>query len=172
MKRTNFTRIVWLIVFFLGINLNINAQENHNHNHTHHHHDEHKYHFGIGAGFASFSGEKGLEPSLHIHLMRKLNTESNWSVGIGYEGIKGEETWHNGLNLLLNYRPFQIISFNAGPGIVYENHDGERELLPAFHAESVVEFTFSDIHLGPMIGFGVNKEHAHFSFGLHFGFGI
>jgi hypothetical protein len=161
-----------LIVIFLGIYLSTSSQQNHNHSHNHIHLDEHKYHFGVGAGVASFSGEEGLEPSMHIHLLRKLHDESNWSMGIGYEGIKGEETWHNGVNLLLNYRPFHIISFNAGPGIVFENHDGEKELLPAFHAESVAEFTFSNIHYGPMVGFGINKEHAHFSFGLHLGFGI
>lgn len=170
MKRAEIPQIILLLVLFLGIYFNSSAQ--HNHGHDHHSHNEHKSHFGIGAGFASFSGEDGLEPSLHVHLLRKINAESRWSLGIGYEGIKGEETWHNGFNLLLNYRPFHIISFNAGPGIVFENHGGEKELLPAFHAESVAEFTFSNIHFGPMVGFGINKKHAHFSFGLHLGFGI
>jgi hypothetical protein len=172
MKRAEIPQIILLIVFFLGIYFNSSAQHNHDLDHDHHSHDEHKSHFGVGAGFASFSGEDGLEPSLHVHLLRKFNTESNWSLGLGYEGIKGEETWHNGFNLLLNYRPFKIISFNAGPGIVFEKEDGKNEILPAFHAESVVEFTFSDIHFGPMVGFGINKEHTHFSFGLHLGFGI
>lgn len=160
---------ILLTAFFLGVCINVNAQHGHNHSH---HHDEHNFHFGVGAGVASFSGEEGLEPSLHVHLLRKLNVESKWSFGVGYEGIKGEEEWHNGLNLLVNYRPFPIISFNAGPGIVFENEGGEIEILPALHAESVIEFTVADLHFGPMIGFGINKEHTHFSLGIHLGFGI
>jgi hypothetical protein len=65
-----------------------------------------------------------------------------------------------------------FISFNAGPGVVFENEDGEKEILPALHAESVVEFTIADFHFGPMVGFGINKEHTHFSVGIHLGFGI
>lgn len=141
------------------------------HEHPHNHHDEHLLHIGVGAGVAAFSGEDGLDPSIHLHFLRRLHNESNWSMGVGYEGIKGEE-WHNGLNLLVNYRPFHFISFNAGPGIVFEKHDGENEILPAIHAESVIEFTWADLHFGPMIGFGINKEHSHLSFGIHVGFGI
>lgn len=169
MRNTNVTRFGLFFVFFVAVCLNANAQ--HDSSHDHFHHDEHNYHFGLGAGVAAFTGEDGLEPSLHLHLLRKLQDESKWSMGIGYEGIKGEQ-WHNSVNLLLNYRAFKIISFNAGPGIVFEKHDGEIELLPALHAESVIEFTLADLHFGPMIGFGINKEHSHFSFGIHFGFGI
>lgn len=165
MKKLTFI-FVLLLTFF-----SVSAQHEHSHNHNHRH-DDHNYHFGVGAGVASFSGETGLEPSLHVHMLRKLAADSKWSLGIGYEGIKGEEEWHNGLNLLVNYRPFHFISFNAGPGIVIENEHDERELLPALHAESVVEFTVGDIHFGPMIGFGMNEEHTHFSLGLHLGFGI
>ncbi|WP_073165836.1 hypothetical protein [Tangfeifania diversioriginum] len=147
------------------------ALAQHNHSHDYDHHDEHKFHIGVGAGAASFSGESGLEPALHLHLLRKLNAESNWSLGIGYEGIIGEE-WHNGVNFLVNYRPFHFLSFNAGPGIVFEKEQNETEVLPAFHAESVFEFTISGIHLGPMLGVGFNKEHTHFSAGIHLGFGF
>jgi hypothetical protein len=170
MRQTGIFPIVLLTVLFLGISFNGSAQNEHNHSHNHYH-DEHIFHVGVGAGFASFSGEEGLEPSLHLHLLRKLNAGSKWSLGVGYEGIKGEQ-WHNGLNLLVNYRPLHFISFNAGPGVVFEEHDGEKETLPAFHAESVVEFTIADLHFGPMVGFGINKEHTHFSVGIHLGFGI
>jgi len=171
MKKSKIVSIVFFIAIFLGVFTDANAQHVHNHTHNHRH-DEHKFHIGVGAGIASFSGEQDLHPSLHLHLLRKLNVESKWSLGIGYEGIKGEEEWHNGLNLLVNYRLFHFISFNAGPGIVFEKHDGENEILPALHAESVVEFTISDFHFGPMVGFGINKEHTHFSVGIHLGFGI
>jgi len=168
MKRTKIIQIVSLTVFFLGIYFHVNAQHDQSHNHIH---DEHNYHFGVGGGVASFSGEEGLEPSVHLHLLRRLNTESKWSMGIGYEGIKGER-WHNGVNFLVNYRPINLVSFNAGPGFVFEKEDGKSEFLPAFHAESVVEFTVSELHFGPMVGLGINKEHTHISFGIHLGFGI
>ncbi len=167
MIKKTIVRRIFLLTILLVLSTLAFAQHQHNHNN----HDEHNYHFGVGAGVASFSGEEGLEPSLHLHLLRKLTAESKWSLGIGYEGIKGEQ-WHNGINFLANYRPFHFISFNAGPGFVFEKEDGKNELIPVFHAESVVEFTVSELHFGPMVGFGINKEHAHFSFGIHLGFGI
>lgn len=167
-KRSLGKRLFLLTILLLPFAL---AYAQHNHNHVHDIHDEHNYHIGVGAGVATFLGEEGLEPALHLHLLRRLNSESKWSLGIGYEGIKGDE-WHNGVNLLVNYRPANFLSFNVGPGVVFEKEENETEFLPAIHAESVFEFNISEIHLGPMLGFGFNKEHTHFSVGIHLGFGI
>lgn len=169
MIHKTFIRQIILLTILLVSYISVVAQ--HNHSHDHNHYDEHKFHIGIGAGVASFSGEEGLEPALHLHLLRRLNAESKWSMGIGYEGIIGE-VWHNGINLLVNYRPVHFLSFNVGPGLVFEKEENETEVLPAFHAESVFEFTISNIHLGPMVGVGFNKEHTHFSVGIHLGLGI
>ncbi|MGM0619778.1 MAG: hypothetical protein ACQETJ_01935 [Bacteroidota bacterium] len=171
MIQKTFIRQIILLTILLVSCIPVVAQHNHSQSHNRIQHDEHKIHIGVGAGIASFVGEEGLEPALHLHLLRRLNAESKWSMGIGYEGIKGEE-WHNGVNLLVNYRPAHFLSFNVGPGVVFEKEENETEVLPAFHAESVFEFTISGIHLGPMLGFGFNKEHTHFSAGIHLGLGF
>jgi hypothetical protein len=67
---------------------------------------------------------------------------------------------------------FDFLSFNAGPGLVFGSHDGETEILPAFHTEAVFEFNLGGIHIGPMAGFGIDKEESHFSVGVHLGFGL
>ncbi len=159
----------WLIVFpifFLGA-FSISAQ----HDHSNIHDAEHIYHAAFGLGATKIFDEEGMDPGVHVHLLRKISRESNWSFGIGYEGIIGEN-WHNGLNLLLNYRPLDYLSFNFGPGIASEKENGENEFGPAFHMESVFEFNLSGIHLGPMVGFGIDKEDKHISLGVHIGFGM
>ncbi len=135
------------------------------------HEEGHKYHIGIGASATKLSDETGLKPGVHLHLLRTISASGRWGVGVGYEGVK-VESWHNGFNLLLNYRPVEFLSFNLGPGIVSEKTGDGREFKPAIHAESVIEFDVWKIHLGPMAGIGLDKEHKHISFGIHMGFGI
>lgn len=158
-------------LFFLLAYFQATAQHDHSHEHDHVNDEVQNYHLGLGVGAASFSGENDIAPAIHVHFLRRISNESNWSVGLGYEGII-QESWHNGVNLLLNYRPFHFLSFNIGPGIVTEKEDDEREFLPALHAESVFEFHVSGIHFGPMVGWGINKEHQHISLGVHIGFGL
>lgn len=156
-----------VFIIFLSLKLPVHAQHN-----KHHIHDEHHiYHFGFGIGAAKFVSEDGISPAFHAHLLRKVNPELNWSVGLGYEGIV-EEKLHSGINILLNYRPVDYLSFNIGPGIVLENDNEDIHLTPALHLESVFEFNMSGIHLGPMLGYGIDKEHQHFSVGIHIGFGM
>lgn len=144
-------------------------------NHPEHEHTVrdagHTWHIGLGLSAAKMAGEQGMEPGIHVHLLRKLGNESNWSLGMGYEGLKGEN-WHSGLNALLNYRPLEFFSINAGPGIVFEKADAKNEVKPAFHTEGVFEFHVAGIHLGPMFGLGFDHEHTHFSVGIHIGFGM
>lgn len=162
---------IFLFHFLFLSAILVAAQHQHSHGHEHIHDEGHNYHLGLGVGATSFIGESHLNPALHVHFLRKINSGSNWSFGLGYEGII-DDNWHNGLNLLLNYRPVDFLSVNIGPGIVTEKEGDEREFLPALHAESVFEFYFSGFHLGPMLGFGMNKEHKHFSLGVHVGFGL
>ncbi len=153
------------IFFILFITMSFPVYAQHIHN------ESHDYHIGFGFSETKFTGEEGLKPGLHIHFIKSISTEGHWGVGLGYEGVKSE-SWHNGMNLLLNYRPVEFFSVNLGPGIVVEKVDGENEVKPALHVESVFEYDISKIHLGPMVGFGFDKEHTHFSFGIHIGFGI
>lgn len=158
--------IVLLVSIFLFLVVTFQSKAQHRHVHD----EEHVYHLGFGIGGSKFLGEDEILPGIHIHLLRKLNIESNWSIGFGYEGI-AEEEWHHGLNLLVNYRPLEFLSVNLGPGIVLGEEEGSQNVDPAFHVEAVTEFLIKGIHVGPMIGFGVDPHHKHVSIGLHVGFG-
>lgn len=136
-----------------------------------HGHDPHNYHIGIGAAATYLTKEGHLAPGFHLHLIRQLGHHRQWGLGLGYEAI-ADEHFHNGLNLLVNYRPLSFLSLIAGPGLVFGKHDGETEILPAFHTEAVFEFNLRGLHIGPMIGYGLDKEDSHFSLGLHIGIGF
>lgn len=159
-----------VFVFFMSVFvIKVSGQhDDENHDHLH---DHHKYHLGFGVAGAYLTGEDGLAPGFHVHFIRQLGEEQHWGIGLGYEAII-EENLHSSLNLLANYHPFDFLSFNAGPGLVFGNHDGETEILPAFHTEAVFEFNLGGIHIGPMAGFGIDREESHFSLGVHVGFGF
>ncbi len=103
-----------------------------------------------------------MAPGFHLHFLRQLGEEQKWGLGLGYEAIIDENV-HSGINLLANWHPVKFLSFNAGPGLVFGKHDSESEILPAFHTEAVFEFDLNKIHIGPMVGFGIDKEESHFS---------
>ncbi len=140
------------------------------HSHTHDH-DRHKYHLGIGAVGTKVLSEEVVSPGFHVHFIRQLGHHNQWGIGLGYEGIV-DDHWHNGLNLLLNYRPLKFLSLLAGPGLVLGKHDNEFEIIPAFHTEAVFEFNFRGLHIGPMVGYGRDREDSHFSAGFHIGIGF
>lgn len=137
----------------------------------HDHSNEHKNHLGIGFAASHISETEGLKPGFHIHYLRQINESEHWAMGIGYEGVLAEHS-HNSVNFLLNFRPIHMISINAGPGLVFGKHEDEFEVKPAFHTEAVIEFEINNLHFGPLIGYGFDKEDTHFSFGIHLGIGL
>lgn len=143
-------------------------ERNDDHNHLH---DQHKYHLGFGVAGAYLTNEQKIAPGFHLHLLRQLGKEQKWGLGLGYEAIF-KDNLHSGINLLANWHPIKFLSFNAGPGLVFGKHDGESEILPAFHTEAVFEFDLNKLHIGPMAGFGIDSEELHFSVGVHVGFGF
>jgi hypothetical protein len=164
MARTILFSIFLLFSFF------ISAQDYHNH-HEHEHTDLHKYHIGFGVAATHITGESGIAPGIHVHFIRQLGNQNRWGLGLGYEGIL-DEHFHNGLNLLVNYHLLEHLSINAGPGIIFSGHDGEREISPGFHTEIIYEINLGKLHVGPMAGFGIDKEETHFSVGVHVGLGL
>jgi hypothetical protein len=165
----NNIRFFVLIAFITVLVFKVSGQ--HTDDDHHHLHDSHKYHLGFGIAGTYLTNEAGLAPGFHVHFIRQLGHEKQWGIGLGYEAII-EENIHSSINLLTNWRPFDFLSFNAGPGLVFGSHDGETEILPAFHTEAVFEFNLGGIHIGPMAGFGIDKEESHFSLGVHVGFGF
>ncbi len=162
-------KILLILVWTNFLILNVSGQVKEE-NRTHQH-DKHKYHLGFGVAETYLKSENGLAPGFHLHFLRQLGQEQNWGVGLGYEAII-EENIHSSINLLANYHLSDILSLNAGPGLVFAKHDGESEILPAFHTEAVFEFSLGGIHIGPMAGFGIDREESHFSLGVHVGFGF
>ena len=159
-----------ILMVSLGVILSLTGftQEEHSHEHST---DLHKNHFGIGAAAAYLSNENVFAPGFHLHYIRQFGHEKQWGIGAGYEAILDEHI-HNGVNLLLNYRPVHFISLNVGPGVVFGKHESEFEVQPAFHTEAVFEFDILGVHAGPMIGFGIDPEETHFSVGIHVGLGF
>ena len=135
------------------------------------HEKEHKNHVGLGFAASHIPETQGLKPGFHVHYLHQLGQSEHWALGVGYEGVINEQL-HNGINLLLNFRPVHKISLNAGPGLVFEKHEGKFEVTPAFHTEAVFEFEINNIHLGPLVGYGFDKDDSHFSFGVHLGYGF
>lgn len=156
-----------LLLLISGIfSFSLYAQHAHDHRHY-----PHNYHFGVGVAGAKILSEDLLAPGFHIHFIRQIGHHKQWGIGLGYDAII-DEHWHNGVNLLLNYRPVKFLSLLAGPGLVLGNHEKEFEILPAFHTEAVFEFYIKGLHVGPMVGYGRDKEDSHFSVGFHFGIGF
>lgn len=168
----SFQNKIRCFVFAIFMSAFVFSVSGQHHEEEHDHlHDQHKYHLGFGIAGAYLTSEQSLAPGFHLHFLRQLGEEQNWGIGLGYEAII-EENLHSSVNLLANYHPFDFLSFNAGPGLVFGKHDGETEILPAFHTEAVFEFTLGGIHIGPMLGFGIDREESHFSLGVHVGFGF
>jgi hypothetical protein len=160
------------LILFIVLNLIFLSVSGQHDEHEHQHlHDFHKYHLGFGVAGAHVLSTNGISPGFHLHLLRQLGDERNWGIGLGYEAIV-EENLHNGINLLANWHPVDFLSLNAGPGFTFGNHDEKIEVSPAFHTEVVFEFNVGNIHIGPMAGFGIDKEESHFSLGVHVGFGF
>lgn len=175
-----FTRFLFITIIFTGISFIAVSQNSGNSGDTEqtdrhkahdHVHDSHNYHVGIGTAATYLNKEGHLVPGFHLHFIRQLGQHRQWGLGLGFETIVDEHL-HNGLNLLLNYRPLSYLSLIAGPGLVFGEHDGETEILPGFHTEAVFEFNLRGLHIGPMIGYGADREDSHFSIGLHIGIGF
>jgi hypothetical protein len=161
---------IFLCCSFLLLSLFGFSQNLHNHD-EHLHNDAHKYHIGVGGTAAYIKGESAFAPGAHLHFIRQFGHQNRWGLGLGYEALFDEHR-HNGINLLINYHPLKHLSVNVGPGILFTEHDGETERKAAFHTEAVYEFNVGKFHLGPMVGFGFDKEETHFSVGVHVGLGF
>jgi hypothetical protein len=164
------TLLFLLITLFSLYSLPLMSQDGNSHSHKHDH-DPHNYHFGVGITASKILEENIWAPGFHLHLVRQFGHYNQWGLGLGYEAI-ADKHWHHGINLLFNYRPARFLSLLAGPGLAIASHEGENEILPAFHTEAVFEFNLRGVHIGPMIGYGIDTEDSHFSIGLHLGLGF
>ncbi|MFC2130999.1 hypothetical protein ACFLSQ_06155 [Bacteroidota bacterium] len=78
---------------------------------------------------------------------------------------------HQTVDFFLSYHPFEIISFNVGPGISFPNQENSEYELSC-HIEIESGFNLWKIHLGPSIGYGFSEHDSHMSIGMQIGYGF
>lgn len=160
-----------LLALFLLL-FNFAVAQDHDHSHDHNHNlDSHRHHLGLGLGAASLFAENEIAPVVHLHYLYRVAPLSPVSIGLGFESILDDHT-HNTISALINYELIPRLSIVGGPGITFAKEDGESHTAMSGHAEMIYEFTVGEFHLGPMIGFGFDKEESHASLGVHIGLGF
>lgn len=152
--------IFFFFLIFLGKNLF--AQD-----HSDDHHDHHKNEIGIANSPVYFVREKEFAYGLHIHYVHNIG-ESKFGLGLGFERIFDQHK-HNTIGIIGSYRPIAPLSFNASPGITFEDNGG---INFALHLETAYEWEISNFHIGPALEFAYDPEDIHISAGLHIGFGF
>ena len=162
-------KIIYLLVWFSLLALDMKGQETGQP--INNQDKKHKYHLGVGLAGTYLTGDQELSPGVDLHFVRQIGEKELWGIGIGYEAIFSEN-FHNGINLLVNYQPLNFLSVVAGPGMVIAKSKSETEVVPSFHCETVFEFDVKSIHLGPMIGFGIDPDDIHLAAGIHVGIGF
>ena len=161
-KKTIFSII--LLVFAIATN----AQDSHSEHKGHNHENAHpKNEIGVSLAPVYFIKEKELSIATHLHYVFNI-PHTKFGVGLGYERIFDEHK-HNFFGLELNYRPIHSLSINLSPGVTFEgDHIDEKEF--AMHFETVYEFEFKSIHIGPLLELAYHPEDFHISLGIHLGF--
>ena len=154
--------LLWFLISFSGFIAR---------GHEHVSDEKHNYHVGLGFAEAWMSDVSGLKPSIHLHFIRQLGEQRNWGLGLGYESIAGKPL-HQGMYIIYNRQIINKLSVNIAPGITFSKNQASVEVNPAAHFEVIYEIDAGKVHLGPMIGFGIDPEDLHFSAGIHIGFGF
>jgi hypothetical protein len=126
--------------------------------------------YWVGTTAIKLSDAEGLYPGIHLHALKSIGKTQKWQLGLGYENVLTEKIHHT-FNIPIGYNLFDKLMLIAGPGLSFEKHQGANEFGLNGHIEAVYEFEFKHFHLGPMIGFGFDREHSHFGIGIHLGFG-
>ena len=140
------------------------AQEDDEHEH---HHD---YEIGFTAGWVIIIQEQESVPGFHLHVLKSFGTHNSFSTGPGLEFIPDEHA-HMAVVWSLGFRPVHPWYLGVAPGIEFPLSSHEEEAGPGFamHFETVYEFEFNWLHIGPMIEYGIGKEHSHFTVAVHAG---
>lgn len=152
------------LVTFLILTLSAKAQhEDHDHEHPFNE-------IGFSNNAVYNVTEKEIAYSIHIHYIRIFEKNEDFGLGMGYERIFDDHK-HNSFNVILMYRPFNHFSLNIAPGVIWLDSE-KNSLKPAMHLEGLYEFEIGPIHMGPIIGVGLNTNDMHLSTGLHLALGF
>jgi len=138
------------------------AQETHEHN-------QETHEIGFSVGPVYFTNEKAFSVGTHLHYVYYF-PHTKFGIGAGYERIFDEHK-HNFIGFEINYNPVHRITLNLSPGVAFEGeHKDEKEF--AFHFETVYEFEFDAVHIGPFLELAYHPDDFHISLGVHIGFGF
>ncbi|MDA3928912.1 MAG: hypothetical protein PF541_08115 [Prolixibacteraceae bacterium] len=160
-------KYIVLLLTMLLVSFSCFAQFHHHKDHKEHEHYHIESKIGIGAAtsFVYDMGEQEFAPGFHVHMLRVFNEK--FGAGIGYEGIIGDN-YHQTLTAFGKFFLTDFLSVNVGPGLTLPNKEHNEFSLSA-HFELATAFDICDIHVGPMVGYGISTEDSHVSLGLHVG---
>jgi len=157
-----------LLILSLLLNFSV-AKAQETGDHDHHEHEHHKNEISVGAFPVYLLNEKELTYGLHLHYTYNF-PKSKAGIGLGFEKIFDDHK-HNSLNIFLSYRPVENLHIGLGPGLAFEGHKINQAVF-AMHLETAWEFIIHNFHVGPMLGFGIDKNDMHMGVGIHFGVGF
>jgi hypothetical protein len=146
-----------------------NAQDEHGTEDAHHDHHQ-TYEFGGALGPAYGFSEAHLTGSLHLHLLRNFGPEKNLGAGIGFETLFDEHR-HLNFSIPVNYNTGSGLVFTVSPGILWKQ-ESNWESSPSVHLETLYEFMFEKLHIGPMFEFSLARSDIHIMLGIHLAAGF
>jgi len=126
------------------------------------------------VGLSHLVHENENAPGAHIHLLRKLGSEGlieRFSIGVGLEYLFTDPAHYSAVGTL-SFNPAWALIFDISPGILFTEHEGEKEKLFVTHIELTYEFHFHEFGIGPVVGFGISEDDNHYMFGMHVGKGF
>lgn len=160
-----------ILFFWVIVSFTLLAQH---HDHEGHSHGDSNYELGLSLSVSRLVDENATAPSVHLHFMRKLVSESilsRISIGAGIEYIFSKHL-HYSVVGTISLNPYSAFKIDVSPGVLVTDHEGEKEQQFVTHIELTYEFEYLGIGFGPVIGYGFAKEDKHFSIGVHLGIGL
>ena len=144
----------------------ISTAQDHDHDHSEHEHIHTE--IATGGGLAFSTESSGIAPAFHLHGIKGITP--HFGLGLGYEIIIGEEL-HQSIAALINFKPYEFIDINLGPGIVLPADDEAATLV--LNAEFAFPYHIGEVvHLGPLLDLGYSKHGLHLIAGVHIGFDL
>ena len=137
------------------------------HIHSHKHNNELGFAVGVVPGHDNEENNIGL----HLHYIKGVGDHNDFGIGISLETIFDEHA-HNSISIIGTYHFNNGFTVAYAPGILFSEHDDEKETIFTQHFEFYYEFELNQFHLGPQIDFGFEKDEIHYMLGLHFGIDI
>jgi hypothetical protein len=169
MKHNFFCTIATIFVLILSSSIFGQSSE-----HDSHHHADSKYELGISVGITHLIHENENPFSAHIHLLRRLGSDTlseRISLGLGFEYIFSEHE-HYSVVGTISINPIWALIFDISPGVLITEHEGTLEKQFVTHLEMTYEFDYNNFGIGPVIGYGFSQDDNHFMFGIHLGKGF